>query len=189
VQPGALGSTALPGRRPLKWQPLRYSRQRRAWNSLRSDSQALNFPAAAPLLGQRPEGSTALPNARGRDAVSNREEKLFVLHRDTVATAAAGAAGPPLSRRPRNRAPAAQLRARVSERSEFGPAAGASTAVVGTLVPEDVGGTATPAAAARRSQHARIRPLPSQSLPPPSRSRLPCRPSAQPAPSPATDRV
>ena len=33
-------------RRPLKWQPLRYSRQRRACNSLRSNRQALKDPLA-----------------------------------------------------------------------------------------------------------------------------------------------
>src|SRR5688572_31617142 len=49
----AFGVATLPESSGTKVPTLRYSRQRRARNSLRSNRQALNSPAGAPLLGRR----------------------------------------------------------------------------------------------------------------------------------------
>ena len=103
----ALGGAGLPGRRALKCRPLRYSptpAQNRAKALFRSKA-----PALLRSSGDAPKAGHLRPTL-ARETVSlvgGKREKHLTL-RGNVATAAAGADAPPLSRRPRSGADAGQ---------------------------------------------------------------------------------
>ena len=119
-------------RRALKCRPLRYSRQRRACNSLRSNRQALKCPAGAPFLGRRLKGGASAPAAATRQCLARG---VFFLSPQLVRLSLAqalGGADLPSGRRPRNGATPGPLSKKCFS---FFCAGVASTAVVGTKCP------------------------------------------------------
>ena len=95
----ALGGAGLPGRRARKCQPLRYSqppRRNRAKARFRRLPGVCSVPRATPRRQAR-----SAQRLRSRHLHSTWGKKKHLV-RGNVATAAAGAAAPPLSRRPRS---------------------------------------------------------------------------------------
>ena len=146
-----LASRRCLSRRALKCRPCGTHASGGPANSLRLKQAGPQKPRWRSAPRATTPKAAPLRQTLARGAMSREWGKEKHLARGNVATAAAGADAPPLSRRPRNGAGAGQSakpcfspvsprRLRVPQRSAL-------------IVPDDVGGAAAPAAAARRTNN------------------------------------
>ena len=134
-------------RRALKCQPCWYSQAPRR--------------KRAKALFRRPPGACSVPRATTqrrricanrccRDMVSIRSQQLFLPILDDISSARVGCRCAAFEASPEERSASGAFKGLLSERQRVcRPAAGVSTAVVGTLVPDAVGSAATPNPCAR----------------------------------------
>jgi hypothetical protein len=143
----ATGAAAPPTSSGTSCQPLRYSQRRRKKGLKR-------FFAQQPRRCSVPRATTQRQRICAsrccRDIVTIGYQTLFLSIRDYISGARVGRRCVAFEASPEERSASGSLRACLFERQRVcRPAAGVSTAVVGTLVPDAVGSAATPNPCAR----------------------------------------